>query len=75
MNNADSVLQTGIFLNEAKYERLMKEIIIAEPEKGMSISIEELKQLQKIILKDIKTLNRHILKEKFLTERRNNIKH
>ena len=66
MNNADLTLQTGIFLNAAKHAQLMKEIITAPADKGMWISIEELKRLQKTILKDIKMLNRHILKEEFL---------
>lgn len=68
MNDADLTLQTGIFLSAAKHAQLMKEVIDAPPNKGMSVTIEELKELQKSILKDVKMLNRHILKEEFLTE-------
>jgi len=68
MNNADLTLQTGILLSVTKHAQLMKEIVAAEPEKGMSISIAELKLLQKQILKDVKTLNAHLLEEKFLVE-------
>ena len=66
MNDVDLTLQTGILLNATKHKELMEEIIMAPADKGMSVSIEELKQIQKTILKDVKMLNRHILKEEFL---------
>jgi len=66
MNDVDLTLQTGIALNVAHHAKLLKEIVEAPADKGMSVSIGELKQLQKTILKDVKMLNRHILKEEFL---------
>lgn len=70
MNNADLTLQTGMLLKATKHKQLMEEIITAEPEKGMQTSIMELKQLQGQILRDVKKLNRHLLKEKLLTKQR-----
>ena len=68
MNDADLTLQTGILLKVTKHKQLMEEIVMAPADKGMSTSIEELKQLQKTILKDVKMLNRHTLKEEFLVK-------
>lgn len=63
MNNQCLVLKTGIELNFTEYKKLMREVIDADPSKGMSITIKEIKEKQKSILKDVKLLNKLHLKE------------
>lgn len=63
MNNQCLVLKTGIELNFTEYKKLMREVIDADPSKGMSITIKEIKEKQKSILKDVKLLNELHLKE------------
>jgi len=56
MENKDLVLLTGIRLKINQYRKIKKEINEAPPEKGMEQSKEELKILQKTIIKEINTL-------------------
>ena len=63
MDNRSLTLKTGIELNLSKLGKLMREIIDAEPDKGMSITIKEVNDLQKWILKDVKLLNKYYLEE------------
>lgn len=63
MDNKSLVLKTGIELNFVEYKKLMREIIDADPSKGMSITINDVKEKQKSILKDVKLLNKYHLEE------------
>ena len=63
MDNKSLTLRTGIEQKLSKLEKSMREIIDADPNKGMSITIKEVNNLQKGILKDVKELNKYHLKE------------
>lgn len=63
MSNQYLVLKTGIEINFTEYKKLMREVIDAKPSKGMSITIKEIKDKQKSILKDVKLANELYLKE------------
>ena len=64
MDNKDLVLLTGIRLKINQYRKLKKEINEASPGKGMEQSKEELKELQKTVIKEINTLDKRLEKKK-----------
>lgn len=58
MKNRCLTLKTSIEISFTNYKKLMREVIDADPSKGMSITIKEIKDLQRDILEDVRLLNK-----------------